>query len=112
LNVAINDILAIVKLRRLAGITGDLIDAGDHGADLAESVEHRGCLCRQFQLVCAAKQPFDEPCKFLPTDQRQFSKPGSRFGNAGPHQSEGFATLQVKCQAVPSTRAMPCESGK
>ena len=56
------------KLRRLAGITGDLLDAGDHGTDLAERIQRRGCFCRQVQFVCASKQPFDDAIQFLQTD--------------------------------------------
>ena len=89
------------KLRSLAGITGDLLDAGDHGTDLTERVQRRGGLCWQVQFVHASKQPFDEAIKFLPTDQRQFNKPGSCFGNAGPDQAERIAAPLVSCQAVP-----------
>lgn len=93
----------IGKLRRLAWVTGDLMDAGDHGADLAESVECRGGLSRQVQLICAAKQPFNETIELLPTDQHQFSKPGSCFGNAGPDKAEGFAALLVPSETVPES---------
>ncbi len=89
------------RLRRYACITGELMDVGDQGADLAERVQRRGCLCWQAQFVFAAKKPFGEAIQFLPADQRQFGKPGSGFGNVGPDQPEGFAALLVPRQAVP-----------
>ena len=44
------------KLRRLAGIAGDLLDAGDHGTKLAERVQRRGGLCWQVQFVQQCNQ--------------------------------------------------------
>ena len=56
------------KLRRLACINGNVLDAGDPGAKRAERIQRRGCFCRQVQLVRASKQPFDDAIQFLPTD--------------------------------------------